>query len=265
MSSVEKTQGGSGDELMTFEELPEVKDQDKGNTGEQVDAAGYKKPGYEKPDYGCPQGQKFDKDLKKCVPIKKEGEGTEDVDFAKEKGYKCKAGEVYDEAKGKCVPISEASEYAREKGYKCGAGEVWDDKKGKCVPVKEALSERDTQIVALSTKVSELSNALGAVQAALRSKNIEAVVDSQIQAGHVAPAQRGKVISFLEGIPDEKHSDLLGIFSRQKFPLATETSSQESKKPTGEGAEEPLTDEKKKELRKKFEIDKLVGEHGVKP
>jgi len=256
----EKTQGGAGDETVTFEELPEM-DQNTGNTGDQIDAAGYKKPGYEKPGYQCPQGQKWDKDLKKCVPIKKEGEGTED--FAKEKEYKCKAGEVWDESKGKCVPISEASDYAKEKGYKCGAGEVWDEKKGKCVPVKEALSERDAQIIALDTKVKELSDALGAVQAALRSKNIEAVVDTQIQGGHIAPSQRGKVISFLEGIPDAKHSDLLGIFSHQKFPLATETSAQESTKPPVEG-EEKLTDEKKAELRKKFEIDKLINEKGVK-
>jgi hypothetical protein len=257
MSADIKTQPGSADDqVITFEELPELnpdgsnKGNNAGQVGEQIDAAGAKGPGY-----GCPQGQKFDKDAKKCVPIKKGGDGTE----GRAQEYKCKVGEVWDETAGKCVPVSQAAASCT-----CAPGEVFDDKKGKCVPVKEALSARDAEILSLGDKVKNLSDALGIVQDALRAKNIEAEVDTQVQAGHIAPSQRGKVISFLQGLPDDKRPDLIGIFARQKFPLATETSAQESVKPADEAADEKITDEKRKELKSKFGINDLIKEHGVK-
>ena len=272
MSADGKPPGSAGDPVVTFEELPELSGQPGSSTAAPSQAAaGYPKPGYPSPDYGCPPGQKWDKDAKKCVPVKKGEEGSESgtAEFAREKEYRCKAGEVWDEKEGKCVPVKagqEGTDFAgRDKDYKCGAGEVWDDKKGKCVPIKEALAERDA-------KIKELSDILSGVQSALRLKEIETTVDEQIRGGHIAPSQRDKVVNFMAGIPDDKHSDILGIFAHQKFPLATETSGGtppqkpgEVKNKIGETESiEGLSEEDKAELAKRFEIPQLVAARGVK-
>lgn len=264
--SPEENQIGSEDGVVSFEELDEAGDVE--NTGENppansvveetVQAAkGYKYPTTKSKTYKCPPGYAWDPAKKTCVKVQKEIAGPEQAELV----------EVIEESKTVEGATTSPTEMAAAKDkypYSCPAGEVWDPKKNKCVPSKEALSERDTII-------GDLTKRLQGVENALRLRNIEIIVDEQVQAGHLAPVQREKAISFFSGIPDQKHSGLLEIFSHQKFPLkeevgATETvASGAAKKGIGEAdSAKDLTPDDRKELMKRFKINDLVEEHGVK-
>lgn len=266
MSSEENQ--GSEDDTVEFEELPEIDQENPEGTGEAEGASGdeggegeidaakggkdYKKPGkgYK---YTCPAGQVWDPKVKKCVPIKK-GAAT----------YTCPEGEEWDEKAGKCVKKG-GQEGFKGKDYTCPANEVWDAGKKKCVPIKEALDERDLRI-------KELTDIVNNVQVALRLKEIETEVDQQIQAGHLAPVQRDKAVKFMAALPQGNVTDFISILSHQKFPVGEETGRTTSVEPPGAekkgiGESEEIKDlkpEEKEDLKKRFGIDNLVEERGVK-
>jgi len=230
---------------MTAEELAEF-------------AKGYRYPSAKAKTYKCPPGYAWDAGKRACAKVKKGTEGPETCDLV-EVIEAAEAGATAPPSPPEPI-VGQGDKYP----YTCPAGEVWDPKKKKCVPAKEALEERDTQIEGLTTR-------LKAVEDALRLKNIETTVEEQIQAGHLAPVQREKAINFLAGIPDEKRDDLIGIFAHQKFPLQEETGGTQTKPPgetkKGIGESETakdLSEEDKKTLMKRFRIDELMDERGVK-
>ena len=218
--------------------------------------------------YKCAPGYAWDPKKKACVKVKKEIAGPEETGLmevseeellAMAKKKTCPAGQEWDDKAGKCVPVKKG-----QKPDECPVGEVWDDKAKKCVPVKEALAARDTVITDLTARMKQMEDAL-------RLKKIEGQVEDQIRTGHIAPVQRDKVISFMAGLPDEKLEDLTGIFSHQKFPLQKETGGQVTKPPgtekKGIGESESakdLSDEEKAVLMKRYGIDRLISERGVK-
>lgn len=270
---------GSGDDVVGFEELPELTgDGEGGDQGSSQggDAGAGAPPAevlYQKDSktYKCPPGYKWDAEKKACAKVKKEMDGPDTVDLvevsedeliaaARDK-YECPAGQEWDKKSGKCVPVKKAADGPGT----CKAGEVWDADKKKCVPTEEALRGKDATI-------EDLKGRLESVENQLRMKKIETRVDEQIQSGHIAPVQRDKVINFAAGLPDEKLDDLTGIFKHQKFPIGEESGSLESKPPgeatvdkIGESESiEKMSEEDKAELKKRFGIDELESEKGVR-
>jgi len=297
MSSEENT-NVSGDEVVTFEMLPELNEGAQGAQSGQTQAQGTEQvagqnPASQEPgnfqaypktpcpyvnsgqcpakSYGIPDKAKgtpakaksCDKLTKFACPYMGGGagkaaaegtsagtipQGTEQTNAAKPPTQTVTPGVIQD---------------AKPKDGECGAGEVWDEKKKKCVPVKEALAERDTAIQDLSTRLNKVTDEL-------RMKKIETNVDEQIAAGHLAPVQRVKAISFLAGLPDEKQEDLLGIFAHQKFPLGQESGGQTQGAPTkkdeigdSESAEN-LSDKAKKFIMEKHGLTEIFEEKGYR-
>lgn len=258
--SSEKHPPGSEGEVVTFEEIPEL-----GTDGGQGSAEGGASPeeGEVKaaePTYKCPPNYKYDKEKKTCVKIKQEIEGPETADMILVAKAEPVAAEKPPAAGPPAAPIKKAAEGAES----CEVGEVWDKAKEKCIPVKEALDSRDATI-------ADLNKRFKTVEDALRLKQIEGTVESEIRAGRIAPVQRDKVVSFMAGLPDDKLDDLKGIFAHQKFPLQEEAGGQTSvpagaeRKGIGESeSAKDLSDEDRQKLMNEYGITQLIRERGVK-
>lgn len=93
----------------------------------------------------CPEGQRWDEEQGKCVPI-----------IAEQEEKECPEGQQWDEEQGKCVPIEIAEQVQAEDAgiespgqaevppkeepapeHQCPEGQRWDDTSGTCVPVEE--------------------------------------------------------------------------------------------------------------------------------
>ena len=106
------------------------------------------------PDVGCPQGEEFNTELGKCIPICPEGE-----EYNSELGQcvnitvGCSQGEEFNTELGKCIPICpEGEEYNSELDkcvditVGCPQGEEFNTELGKCIPICPEGEEYNSEL-----------------------------------------------------------------------------------------------------------------------
>ena len=128
---------------------------------------------------------------------------------------------------------------------------------------QQKMAELETTVKSLQATVEGLKTSLA------QEKNtavLSTKVDKLVEEKHLAPSQRDGIVQLAAGMPPAEQEKLLEFFrTTQKLSGLFDDAGKAGSKPPGSGSTKDWTHEYREEIMKKFRIDEIIEDRGVKP